>query len=295
MRPDSDLAASLAVPPQPPCVQPAAGVSSSSLPLGALIATALEAGVREEEEENAQSILEEHVSRVWDRSVGQTPSRSPPAARLDPPDYRPAYLSVARPSPNVSATSFASLGCGGGGGGGGLGAAGPARAKRKERGGDGACGIGGIGGVLSTSYDERLSAGDVRQHKHVHHHHYHHHQGAVPRGGAGALRVGLREGEAGGTGKAPPPPPLPYCVSSPALPSYTLGGAWGDERVRGGSGGGGGGAKRNAPPAPVGNTSLVGVPMTAAKKASGSSSNKDSGIGMLYDLVPNLHDPVNEK
>ena len=47
--------------------------SSSMSSLNALIATA----IAETQEDNAQSILEEHCSRIWDSSAGQTPSRSP--------------------------------------------------------------------------------------------------------------------------------------------------------------------------------------------------------------------------
>lgn len=67
--------------------------------LGALMASVM----AEQDEDNAQSILEEHVSRVWDNSAGQTPSRSPGRS----PDRvglqrRAGAIQLATPSTNVS-------------------------------------------------------------------------------------------------------------------------------------------------------------------------------------------------
>ena len=60
-----------------------------------------------QDDENAQSILEEHCSRIWDSSEGQTPGHHSPKSwspdrSFRPPDFR---SQLAGPSPNVSASS----------------------------------------------------------------------------------------------------------------------------------------------------------------------------------------------
>ena len=53
-------------------------------------------------EDNAQSILEDHMSRIWDSSAGPTPSRSPGLRTPDRNRHRHVY-----PSPSVSGVNIA--------------------------------------------------------------------------------------------------------------------------------------------------------------------------------------------
>ena len=125
--------------------------------LGALMATAM----AEQDEDNAQSILEEHVSRVWDNSAGQTPSRSPGRS----PDRRRAAAQImSAASSNISGPSLLSRS---------LPHHPPSHKSRKDK-----------DLHFSTSmlsFDSGVGAEDKSSAVHMdpetfrHHHHYHHH------------------------------------------------------------------------------------------------------------------------
>lgn len=110
------------------------------------------------DEENADSILEEHCSRIWERSAGQTPSRSPGrhSPRSKSPDrfHKPlsqnqphsgassmpgTLHSTAKPLHNKKRTEFYSM------------------------------------SSFDSGMGEDLNKCSVETHKHIHHHHHHHH------------------------------------------------------------------------------------------------------------------------
>ncbi|XP_074647561.1 axin-1-like [Tubulanus polymorphus] len=121
--------------------------------------TSLMAAAEKDREDNAQSILEEHVSRIWDCSNGQTPSRSPgkhsPKSKSPERAYRklltPGYMAgVPKPGYHASSSS-----------------------KRKDK-----------DYISLHSYDSGVSepsgaiydiAEPTTHYKHIHHHHHHHH------------------------------------------------------------------------------------------------------------------------
>ena len=174
----------------------------------ALMATAM-AEKEKQDEDNAQSILEEHCSRIWDSSAGQTPSRSP--GRHSP--ERAAGLlagdrsfnsrrAMAGPSPNVSGlllghrpyhkrtkdrldtsstsashlTSMLSFDSGMGG---------DDKSWTPSAAGGASTSGNGAANTSMTSRQEQLesrlaapvpgSSGNTSSSKHVHHHHHHHH------------------------------------------------------------------------------------------------------------------------
>lgn len=107
------------------------------------------------EEENADSILEEHCSRIWERSAQQTPSRSPGrhSPRSKSPDRIRKTLSQSQAhsgSSSVPGTLHTK----------------PLHKKRTEF-------------YSMSSFDsgmgEDLNKCSVETHKHIHHHHHHHH------------------------------------------------------------------------------------------------------------------------
>ncbi|XP_045210940.1 axin-1-like [Mercenaria mercenaria] len=107
------------------------------------------------DEENADSILEEHCSRIWERSAQQTPSRSPGrhSPRSKSPDRFRKSLSQSHPHSGTSSmpTTLHSK---------------PLSKKRGEF-------------YSMSSFDsgmgEDLNKCSVETHKHIHHHHHHHH------------------------------------------------------------------------------------------------------------------------
>lgn len=105
------------------------------------------------DEENADSILEEHCSRIWERSAGQTPSRSP---HLQSPERHRKALSQTQPHSGASSMpgtlhSTSKM---------------LHNKKRTEF-------------YSMSSFDsgmsEDLNKCSVETHKHIHHHHHHHH------------------------------------------------------------------------------------------------------------------------
>lgn len=120
------------------------------------------------EENDAQSILEEHCSRIWDSSAGQTPSRTPGRHSPERTSDRDRSLSgrrmIAGPSPNVSGISLSHK------------TNHIKRTKEKDTPShltsllsfDSGMGEEKSGVFNRYSDSERLS-------KHVHHHHHHHH------------------------------------------------------------------------------------------------------------------------
>jgi len=103
------------------------------------------------DEENADSILDEHCSRIWERSAGQTPSRSPGRSR-SPERFRKPLTPHAGPA-SMPGTLHVK----------------PGQGKKRTN-------------PMShsmSSFDSGM--GDdvnnkcVETHKHYHHHHHHHH------------------------------------------------------------------------------------------------------------------------
>jgi hypothetical protein len=107
------------------------------------------------DEENADSILEEHCSRIWERSAQQTPSRSPGrhSPRSKSPDRFRKSLSQSHPHSGTSSmpTTLHS------------------KQLHKKR-----------DFYSTSSFDsgmvEDLNKCSVETHKHIHHHHHHHHE-----------------------------------------------------------------------------------------------------------------------
>ena len=232
--------------------------SMNSLQLSTLMANAL----AEQEEDNAQSILEQHCSRIWEGSNDQTPSRSPPGGHRSP-DRSGSFRGLsAGPTPNTS----------------GINLFGRTHHKRKDKDTFSSSGS----NVLSTlSYDSGV--GEDRSgiyhhhssdHKHIHHHHHHHVVGSA-KDRSSAKHV---EYEAQKEARRH----LMYYRSDPNMQarghSEPIPCDISDPITRGRS--------RDAR-------------RTSAKKTSDSSSNIDSGVSLHYDIsphqVPNANDPSNEK
>ena len=231
------------------------------------------------EDDNGQSILDDHVSRIWrDNSSGQTPSRSPPGRHS--PD-RPATAvfpglggrsHIAGPSPNVSGvlhSSFTgvlnkSMGVVGS----------SSSSGHHKRSKDSANASASAGHLLASlqSFDSGMGEdrsmllgdgagssggqGDTH-HKHIHHYHHHHHHISKDK-----MRHLEHEVNKRGPG---------HMVSAPVLASFPYVETQGNQRSKEGS-------KR-----------------TGGKRASDANSNIDSGIYDLPPAVPNLRDPANEK
>lgn len=110
-----------------------------------------------DEHENADSILEEHCSRVWERSAQQTPSRSPgrhsPPARSKSPERTRKVLSQTQPHSGASSMP------------------GTLHMKplhNKKR----------TDFFSMSSFDSGVGEDKncaLETHKHIHHHHHHHH------------------------------------------------------------------------------------------------------------------------
>lgn len=106
------------------------------------------------EEENANSILDEHCSRIWERSAQQTPSRSP--GRHSPRSKSPDRFRKGQPHSCSSSM--------------------PGTLHVKT-----------LHGKKRTDFSHSMSSFDsgmgddlnkcsVETHKHIHHHHHHHHE-----------------------------------------------------------------------------------------------------------------------
>ena len=138
-------------------------VRSTETTLSSLMAAAIE---QRGLEDNAQSILEEHVSRIWDNSAQQTPSRSP--GRHTPLSKSPerAYRKLLSPGYMASPVTY-SKAC-----------------KRKEK--DYISLVSYDSGVSEPTHHHGVGYTDHGHHsdyppcqtphcKHVHHYHHHHH------------------------------------------------------------------------------------------------------------------------
>lgn len=304
-----------AVPPGggPPGGRGGGGGAGGAVPLDALLTSAM---VDLDGDDNAQSILEEHCSRVWDSSNGQTPSRSP---GRHSPDRSFRYPHPPGPSPNVSGTSLLHqshlsmpksyshhrrkatdkdiTGGGAGGGGASAVAGGAAAAAAAAAGGGGALGGGVAGGppnpaFLSTqSFDSGMgtestgvyAAHDTERHKHVYHH-YHHHHHHIPKDAKGARSQSATHADHGGDPQGRGG--LHYPGTPAALRAHPDS-AHGVGAAAGAPGGGG-----------VYPHTAKDVRRSGVKKVSDSSSNLDSGVSVACDVipsVPNLNDPTSEK
>ncbi|XP_064623197.1 axin-1-like isoform X2 [Lineus longissimus] len=133
------------------------GKLAPSTDLTTLMAAAA-ANAMAEHEANAQSILEEHVSRIWDNSAHGTPSRSPgrhtPKSKSPERAYRkllsPGYMACV-PAPSYNKTY-----------------------KRKDK--DYASLLSYDSGVSEPSGHTFDNHDNCSSHcKHIHHHHHHHH------------------------------------------------------------------------------------------------------------------------
>lgn len=121
------------------------------------------------DEETAESILDQHCSRIWASSNHHTPSyspghQSPPHSKS--PDRHKDIRSNSKKAANLSSTS--------GSGGAVMSAPGAIgaysfRAHQKKRGASGS-------DLTSASMDDRsLLLCNTETHRHIHHHHHHHH------------------------------------------------------------------------------------------------------------------------
>ena len=250
--------------------------SMNSLQLSTLMATVM----GPEDEDNAQSILEEHCSRIWDGSNDQTPSRSPPGGRHSPKSWSPDRSgSYSRrppggpgPTPNTSGISLFS------------GARGHHKDRRRDK--DNVS-VGshflsnksfdsGMGEDRSGLHHHHGDGLDSQRHKHVHHYHHHHHAGGKDMRGSKQMdyeaqkeaqrRMQYHRSESN----------MPIRGYSEPLPGGTSLDMLDSSRGR----------SRD-------------TRRTSAKKTSDSSSNIDSGVSLHYDIsphqVPNVNDPSNEK
>ncbi|XP_078319684.1 axin-1-like isoform X2 [Crassostrea virginica] len=101
------------------------------------------------DEDNPDSILEEHCSRIWESSVGQTPSRSP--GRHSPPtvDHRSHDRSRSKNQSQPSLPSHKQT-----------------HRKRPD---------------YYSSFDSGMGEERLETHRHIHHHHHHHHPSSKSR------------------------------------------------------------------------------------------------------------------
>lgn len=103
------------------------------------------------DEDNPDSILEEHCSRIWESSVGQTPSRSP--GRHSPPngDHRSHDRSRSKNQSQPSLPSHKQI-----------------HRKRPD---------------FYSSFDSGMGEDKpaLETHRHIHHHHHHHHPSSKSR------------------------------------------------------------------------------------------------------------------
>ncbi len=211
--------------------------SMGSLQLNALMATAMAA---EQEDENAQSILEEHCSRIWDNSSSQTPSRSPGRS----PDRGHRRIPLMGQTPNVAMMK-----------------------KRKDK--DTHLSTlsfdSGVGEDKSGVYVDQ----DGQNNKYVYHHHHHHHVGKESKSKQQQIMEYEREAQREAQRRG-----MTYYTSDPMMRGHSQSGhpephsgqtAWEEA-----------------------NTSTRGRSRDAkrsnAKKNSDSSSNIDSGVGLVYDI-----------
>lgn len=115
------------------------------------------------EEESAESILDQHCSRIWDNSLHHTPSRSPgrQSPRTKSPDRSFARPKSRGAQPGSAAANAASASAN----------ASFSRSYRAKK-----------GPTLSKSYDSGMGEEPVlnlvqgETHRHIHHHHHHHHR-----------------------------------------------------------------------------------------------------------------------
>ena len=227
--------------------------SMNSLQLSTLMINAL----AEKDDDNAQSILEDHCSRIWEGSNDQTPSRSPPGSHRSPDRNGSFRGIIAGPTPNTS----------------GINLFGRTHHKRKEKDNFSSSGS----NILSTmSYDSGM--GDDHSgiyhhhsdHKHVHHHHHHHMIGG------GKDRSSMKQAEYEARRH------LAYCRSDPNMQarghSEPLIGDLGDPMARG-------------RPRDIRTRSAKKTSDSSSNIDSGVSLHYD----ISPHQVPNANDPSNEK
>lgn len=109
------------------------------------------------EEENANSILDEHCSRIWERSAQQTPSRSP--GRHSPRSKSPDRFrkSLAHSQPHCSSSMPGTLHVK------------PSHGKKRTD-------FSHSMASFDSGMGDDLNKCSVETHKHIHHHHHHHHE-----------------------------------------------------------------------------------------------------------------------
>ena len=244
-------------------------------PLNMLLALA-----NKDSEDNAQSILEEHCSRVWDNSNGQTPSRSPgrhsPKSWAQDPNNSIRYPYAPGPSPNVSGTSLFPT------------PHNKSHTRRKDK---------DINALLTTSsYDSgtgtddksgaSLKETDMHHKSYVYHHHHHHHH--VMKDGAQQKSRTNTDADSYSNRN------LHYHLSAPTLPNFSD--SYGSSHRTQNS---------HNHSSTWDDTSRTPRPKESkratAKKGLDSSSNIDSGVGLPSSTeanpasVPNINDPANEK
>jgi hypothetical protein len=251
----------------PTSIPPKANPPPPTNPLNVLLALA-----NKDSEDNAQSILEEHCSRVWDNSNGQTPSRSPgrhsPKSWANDPNNSIRYPYAPGPSPNVSASTLFST------------PHNKSHTRRKDK---------DANALMTSSYDSGTGTDDksgvyykeTEHHKFVYHHHHHHHH---------TMKDGnkSRTNDSDAYNRS-----LHYHLSAPTLPNFSD--SYVSHRTHNSHNHSSTWDEASRTPRPKDSK------RTGAKKGLDSSSNIDSGVGLASSSetnpasVPNIHDPANEK
>ncbi|GFN86855.1 axin-1 [Plakobranchus ocellatus] len=247
------------------------------------------------EEETAESILDQHCSRIWASSSHHTPSYSPPGGHHSPPplpgkaETRKKLIAAAANTSTSSASAFSS-GVFSGGQSLSFGPS-PRSYHHKKRGAS----AGAVEFLAQSSSSQSFDSGLLEErslillgtetHRHIHHHHHHHHSGSSSsKKGSGLVEVEAHSHAWRTTGSAADMQPQ-NLSSDFAMPEYAGRGRTSARKSGLGGGGGGGG----------GSSSI------ALRKASDTSSNIDSGISVMFDkdsvrVPPNWSsNPANEK
>ncbi|XP_012944917.1 axin-1 [Aplysia californica] len=235
------------------------------------------------EEETAESILDQHCSRIWASSSHHTPSYSPPGRQSPPHGKSPerhkdprsrakgmSSSSGSNATPVPAPGGSGSLGGSAGGGGGGqpnLGGRGYHHHHHKKR-DFGSAALSSCDSGLPDDRGNLISCG-TETHRHIHHHHHHHHSSRDS-----AAKKSLVEMEA-----------QTSCGLS----------AWRAENPQ---------AFVDFPPPsgehPRGRISARKATASGLRKGSETSSNIDSGVSGMYNreplrVPPNWNNPTGEK
>ncbi len=226
------------------------------------------------EEDNAQSILEEHVSRIWDESTGQTPANMTPGRHS--PDrlrgsrgHKPSrpgpmnpVVSAASRDHMMSLQSFDSGVCG--------------EDKAGYLSVDSASAV-----VAAAAASTTTTSSSDSHHKHIHHYHHHHHH--IHKDNKAGVPHSQRTNTSGVVTSSSSG--MHHMMSAPQLTPYSVAGC------KDSAGGGLSAGNKRVPPLPP-SLAVASAGVSGKQRVlPDNNSNVDSGI---YDL-PNLRDPANEK